>query len=55
MHGAPAIGQLITHDLRNGQGGERRFEGFLQAFGQGGAANQTVVVQDVGLAVMLTA
>ena len=52
---APAIGQLITHDLGNRQGGERRFDGLLQSLAQRRALGQAVVEQDVGLAVVFAA
>ena len=50
---APAVGQLVGHDLGNRQRGQRGFDRFLQAFGQRGALGQAVVEQDVGLAVVL--
>jgi hypothetical protein len=48
---APAIGQLVGHDLGDRQLGQGLVECLLQAFGQGGARHQAVEKQGLGLAI----
>lgn len=55
MHRVPAIGELIAHDLGNRQGCQGGFEGSLQTFAQAGALGQTVIKQNVGLAIAFAA
>jgi hypothetical protein len=53
VHTRPAIGELVLHDLGDGQLGQRGIERLLQALGECGAGGNTVKKQSLSLAIHL--
>ena len=51
LHVAPAVGELVGHDLGDGQLGQGLVQGLLQALGQRGARLQAVPEQGLGFAI----